>query len=206
MALHSQQWMRKGGLKLAPRSDFRGCILRDAVGLGKSLTALVAALELRDELPQSHPRRGPVLVVCRSGCIFQWVEEIRKHWKRAHRPSVLVFNNRAYPHDALTKYDVVISSRTFVRGLLYDRDIAEFHDYLEHAPGTRKAIGRFGELKIAKSPKRMEHPLNPSIARLRGIGFSVLIFDESQDVPIHESSRPGFAVRIRIYAHSDFAA
>ncbi|KAJ3468329.1 hypothetical protein MRS44_002394 [Fusarium solani] len=120
MALHSQQWMRKGGLKLAPRSDFRGCILRDAVGLGKSLTALVAALELRDELPKSHPRRGPVLVVCRSGCIFQWVEEIRKHWKRAHRPSVLVFNNRAYPHDALTKYDVVISSHTFVRGLLHE--------------------------------------------------------------------------------------
>ncbi|KAL6356988.1 hypothetical protein LRP88_10601 [Fusarium phalaenopsidis] len=163
MALRAQSWTFKEELKVATRSDFWGCILSDVVGLGKSLTALIATLKLREELP------------------LIYIAAL-KHWKRGHRLSVLVFNNRAYPHDALIKYDVVISSHAFVRRLLYDRYIAEFHDYLEHAPGTRKAIERFGELKIAKPPKRMEHPLNPSIARLRGTGFSTLIFDESQDV------------------------
>lgn len=51
MALRAQSWTCKEKLKLATRSDFRGCILSDAVGLGKPLTALIATLKLREELP-----------------------------------------------------------------------------------------------------------------------------------------------------------
>lgn len=54
----------------------------------KSLTALVAALELRKGL---LPNCGFILIVCRAGCV-QWAEEIRLHFKLVSRsPSTTTF-------------------------------------------------------------------------------------------------------------------
>ncbi|RSM06077.1 hypothetical protein CEP52_005928 [Fusarium oligoseptatum] len=49
-ALSPSQGMTKEGLKLAARSDFRGCVLSDAVGLGKALAALTALLKLQKNM------------------------------------------------------------------------------------------------------------------------------------------------------------
>lgn len=51
MVPRAQSLTCKEGLKLATHSDFRGCVLSDEAGLGKPLTALTAALKLREELP-----------------------------------------------------------------------------------------------------------------------------------------------------------
>ncbi|KAH7013348.1 hypothetical protein EDB80DRAFT_835338 [Ilyonectria destructans] len=58
----------KKRLKILAHSDFRGGFLCDAVGLGKSLTALATAMELREKM---LPYCGFILVVCRSGCMVQ---------------------------------------------------------------------------------------------------------------------------------------
>jgi hypothetical protein len=77
-----------GLVKLA-QSQFKGSFLSDAMSLGKSLTALVAALELRKGL---LPNCGFILVVYRAGCVLQWAEEIRQHFKLVNRsPSTTTF-------------------------------------------------------------------------------------------------------------------
>ncbi|RMJ17233.1 hypothetical protein CDV36_003084 [Fusarium kuroshium] len=58
-ALSPSQGMTKEGLKLAARSDFRGCVLSDAVGLGKALAALTALLKLPEEHVQMNPTAIP---------------------------------------------------------------------------------------------------------------------------------------------------
>ncbi|SPJ79748.1 uncharacterized protein FTOL_08139 [Fusarium torulosum] len=72
-------WQESGavGLVKLAQSEFKGGFLSDAMGVGKSLTALVAALELRKGL---LPNCGFILIVCRAGCV-QWAEEIRRHFK-----------------------------------------------------------------------------------------------------------------------------
>ncbi|RSL96424.1 hypothetical protein CDV31_013492 [Fusarium ambrosium] len=201
-ALKPWQWVGVNKLKLAAHSDFRGCILSDAVGLGKSLTALVAALELREELPVGHPRRGPVLVVCRSGCVSQWAGELTRHWKREHRPTFLILDHRAYPHDALRVYDLVICSHSFVRGLLRDKDVAAYQHRIAYASGMASAVGRLKmRVKPPSSSRSMGNPLNPGIAGLRETGFSALIFDESQDAK-NEGTYMNHAVRDLRYEYA----
>ncbi|KAM0233549.1 hypothetical protein ACHAP5_010386 [Fusarium lateritium] len=73
-------WQESGavGLVKLAQSQFKGGFLCDSMGPGKSLTALVAALELRKGL---LPNCGFILIVCRAGCVLQWAEEIRRHFK-----------------------------------------------------------------------------------------------------------------------------
>lgn len=59
------------------RSKYGGGLLADPVGLGKSLTALVAALRYKVLRPDS----GPVLVTCRKGSVMQWYEEACSHFE-----------------------------------------------------------------------------------------------------------------------------
>jgi SNF2 family DNA or RNA helicase len=54
-------------------------ILAHATGLGKSLTALMAALEKRNKM---LPHCRPILVVTLPSCVYQWLDEIRTHFKK----------------------------------------------------------------------------------------------------------------------------
>jgi superfamily II DNA or RNA helicase len=65
-------------LCLLAGSPFKGGLLGDPVGLGKSLTALVAALKI----VQNQQLRGFILVVTRKSCMTQWVNEVRHHFKK----------------------------------------------------------------------------------------------------------------------------
>jgi SNF2 family DNA or RNA helicase len=73
-----EPWQLQGQHKLCQLADgpWRGGWLADAVGLGKSLTALVAALRIRNE----KRLKGFVLVVCPKQCVPQWYQEVQKHW------------------------------------------------------------------------------------------------------------------------------
>ncbi|KAM0327343.1 hypothetical protein ACHAPQ_007433 [Fusarium lateritium] len=77
---HITPWQESGAVGLVKfvQSQFKGGFLCDSIGPGKSLIALVAALELRKGL---LPNCGFILVVCRAGCVLQWAEEIRRHFK-----------------------------------------------------------------------------------------------------------------------------
>lgn len=72
-------WQKIGVVKLLKscESPLGGMILADATGMGKSLTALVAALEKRKQM---LPHCGPILVVTRPNCTNQWFNEIRTHF------------------------------------------------------------------------------------------------------------------------------
>ena len=60
---------------------FRGGLLGDPVGLGKSLTSLLFAARFRREYPDS----GPVFIVARKSCVLQWRDEIITHFKGVSR-------------------------------------------------------------------------------------------------------------------------
>jgi superfamily II DNA or RNA helicase len=72
-------WQSIGAEKLwrLAKSPFRGGLLGDTVGLGKSLTALLVAIRIR----RAQPRSGFILVVCRKACLRQWYDEIQQHFK-----------------------------------------------------------------------------------------------------------------------------
>jgi SNF2 family DNA or RNA helicase len=59
------------------RSGWRGGIIADAMGLGKSFTVLLAALTLQKEM---KPNCGFILIICRKACVFQWKDELEKHF------------------------------------------------------------------------------------------------------------------------------
>lgn len=61
------------------RVSLVGMVLADATGLGKSLAALVAALEKRKQM---LPYCGPVLVVTRPSCAHQWSDEMNTHFNK----------------------------------------------------------------------------------------------------------------------------
>ncbi|KAF4421275.1 hypothetical protein F53441_14357, partial [Fusarium austroafricanum] len=81
LTAHMGSWQKIGVAKILEsfNSPLRGLILGDETGLGKSLTALVAALEKRNEM---LPHCGPVLVIARPGCVDQWYEEIQKRFDK----------------------------------------------------------------------------------------------------------------------------
>ncbi|KAI1647842.1 P-loop containing nucleoside triphosphate hydrolase protein [Daldinia loculata] len=168
-------WQAIGQEKLCRlgKSSFRGGFLADPVGLGKSLTALIAALRLRDELPA----KGFVLVVCRKSCTFQWYDEIQRHFKKDQRPSAVVLDRTDYPVRQLLKFDVVITSHSFVRQRYLDLYLYEsFHDTVS---GMSLAVARdvFG----VNGLKKIYMPLHSPLYEILNRPTSVLIFDESQD-------------------------
>lgn len=77
--LSSLQWWQKTGkerLKRLAESVFRGVLFSDRIGLGESLTAIVAAMELRRKIG-----RGFIMILCPAACIYQWAKELTRHFK-----------------------------------------------------------------------------------------------------------------------------
>ncbi|KAI8673673.1 hypothetical protein NCS55_00688400 [Fusarium keratoplasticum] len=85
-------WQAVGVTKLlqSTESMFKGALLCDEAGTGKSLTALTAALIKRKQM---LPRCGFVLVVCSPEGVPRWWSEIRKDFKKDDRPSCVALNS-----------------------------------------------------------------------------------------------------------------
>ncbi|RSM09246.1 hypothetical protein CDV31_007818 [Fusarium ambrosium] len=144
--------MTKEGLKLAARSDFRGCVLSDAAGLGKTLTALTALLKL----PEDHLQMNlmALFLWCVEGIPLRRYEAIR----RGDRQSRLRWLLRDRDLDG------------------YQHSIANALGTEMRVDQLNMRV------KPPNSSKSMGNPINPGIAVRREAEHSALIFDESQDV------------------------
>ncbi|KAK3401535.1 P-loop containing nucleoside triphosphate hydrolase protein, partial [Sordaria brevicollis] len=181
-----QPWQASGVVRLCrlAHSPFRGALLCDEMGLGKSLTALVAAIKLKRDLPGS----GYVLVITRKSCVLQWLDEIRKHFAIDHQPSVLILDTGVYPAYDLLSFDIVICSQSQVR-----------HQYIKHT--TQQAMDN---LRIINAGDRTsKHPLPilySPLYSLLGRNIRVVIFDEAHDAR-NETTLLAAAVRALEYDH-----
>ncbi|KAF4427975.1 hypothetical protein FACUT_9514 [Fusarium acutatum] len=94
-----KHWQTTGVGKLVwlAKSPFKGGFLADAMGLGKGIQALVAAIQVKRTM---STKSGLTSIVTRAGCVLQWVDEIKRRFK---------------PMDTtrLLDYDIVIFSRDF---------------------------------------------------------------------------------------------
>lgn len=81
-----KSWQLSGQEKLVAmaESPFRGGFLADQVGLGKSLTALVAALRIKKEKKLA----GFILVTCPKQCTVQWYAEVQAHFAKVSFSSI----------------------------------------------------------------------------------------------------------------------
>jgi SNF2 family DNA or RNA helicase len=61
-------------------SEEPGGFLTDAVGLGKSLTALIASLKIKQE----KRLKGFILVACPAQCVVQWCQEIHTQFVKVY--------------------------------------------------------------------------------------------------------------------------
>lgn len=68
-------------------SIFKGGILGDPVGLGKTLSVITLILSKR-----RSPSEAPPLVITKKAVVSHWVEELRRHIKPEHHLKVLILN------------------------------------------------------------------------------------------------------------------
>ncbi|KPM35558.1 hypothetical protein AK830_g11021 [Neonectria ditissima] len=187
------QLVGKEKLKVLAQSDFKGGFLCDAVGLGKSLTALTAAMELRKEM---LPKCGFNLIVCRSSRTVQWHDEIKKHFRKENRPSYTILDDPEYPVLELLKYDIVICSGSFLRQRYNDVMLFQAYCNAVHTPAVLVLD------KVFKSPpKRARAPLHSDLYETLQKHIAVLIVDESHDAK-NEDSALNMAIRSLTYKHA----
>lgn len=91
-------WMRQQ--ELSP--DFKGGILADEMGMGKTIQTIAMLLE--------EPRKKPNLVVAPTVALVQWKREIETHTNCALKVLLYHGANRSTDIDHLKEYDVVLST------------------------------------------------------------------------------------------------
>ncbi|KAL4727264.1 hypothetical protein ACLX1H_006170 [Fusarium chlamydosporum] len=101
--LHGHQKHAVGKAKWAMNSMFKGMILADPPGLGKTLSALAMIARF------DSPERGPSVIVAPSSCCHQWMQEIGKFSKDDTMPAICTVDqelgiNRLY------QYKIVVTS------------------------------------------------------------------------------------------------
>ncbi|PCD45426.1 hypothetical protein AU210_000860 [Fusarium oxysporum f. sp. radicis-cucumerinum] len=171
-----KSWQKIAVVKLleACNSPLEGAILGDDTGLGKSLSALLAALAKRKEM---FPYAGPVLVVCRAGCVIQWLEEIYTHFNKAHRPRVLIVDTPDVSPRYLVTYDVLICSNGFLKRRYSEVLQAELFSSVAYGVNIDVAKRCFPKYIHKRKPQ----PLHSGLYRYLNQQFSVLILDEAHD-------------------------
>lgn len=100
-----KHWQVTGVDKLIwlAKSPFKGGFLCNAMGLGESTQALVAAIQVKRTMPT---RSGFIAIATRAGCVLQWADEIKRHLKSVSKflylsHTVTYFINRnTTPHTA----------------------------------------------------------------------------------------------------------
>ncbi|KAJ2987931.1 hypothetical protein NUW58_g4239 [Xylaria curta] len=191
-------WQAVGERKLCmmARSMFQGGFLADPVGLGKSLTALVAALKIRKDLQQRKHSYRFILVVCRKSCVLQWYREITTHFKKELRPSVIILDSVDYPVKDLLDFDVVITTQGFLRARFREVENIEYFIDLAHAYGVdyaRKKTNMIGPLRRPRQP--LHSPLYDTLKA----NIAVLIVDESQDAKNPDSELRNAILSLKYY-------
>lgn len=100
------------------KSRYRGGILADEMGMGKTIQTI--ALFLSDK-----KREGPILVVAPTVAIMQWRNEIEQH--TGGKLSMLIFHgsNRTTSKEEIMKYDVVLTTYALL-GSVYRKQESGF--------------------------------------------------------------------------------
>ncbi|EGU79613.1 hypothetical protein FOXB_09896 [Fusarium oxysporum f. sp. conglutinans Fo5176] len=91
-------------------SPFKGGFLCDAMGLGESTQALVAAIQVKKTMPT---RSGFIAIVTRAGCVLQWVDEIKRHLKPEHHTPYSFLDDPGIDKNCRLQYNIVVSSCNF---------------------------------------------------------------------------------------------
>ncbi|EEU45395.1 uncharacterized protein NECHADRAFT_80269 [Fusarium vanettenii 77-13-4] len=189
-------WQAVGVTKLlqSTESMFKGALLCDEAGMGKSLTALTAALIKRKQM---LPRCGFVLVVCPAEGVHPWCSEIKKHFKKDDRPSYIILDSDNIRCDQLLQFEVVICSTSFlVKKFVDHQEFVCFYDTI-HALDMPVAQQRFLHQKLVH-PK---FPLHSELYKIINRNIAVLILDESH-IAHDESTLLNAAVRSLEYHHA----
>ncbi|KPM36937.1 hypothetical protein AK830_g9629 [Neonectria ditissima] len=166
------QAVGKDKLCLLAQSGFKVGFLCDAVGLGKSLTAILAAIEVRKKLP----RPG-----------FNLIDT---------RPTFIILDSVDIPVAELLKYDFVICTKHFLRKRF--QDMQDFTDFSSTANSfSVKESSKYHK----KATKFHRAPLQSQLYAKLGNEIAVLIIDESHDYK-NENSFLNAAVRSLKYHHA----
>ncbi|EXK48921.1 hypothetical protein FOXG_00890 [Fusarium oxysporum f. sp. lycopersici 4287] len=92
-------------------SPFKGGFLCNAMGLGESTQALVAAIQVKRTMPT---RSGFIAIVTRTGCVLQWADEIKRHLKPEHHtPYSFLDDDPGIDKNCRLQYNIVVSSCNF---------------------------------------------------------------------------------------------
>ncbi|KAK2696453.1 hypothetical protein QWA68_004993 [Fusarium oxysporum] len=107
-----KHWQVTGVDKLIwlAKSPFKGGFLCDAMGLGESTQALVAAIQVKKTMPI---RSGFIALVTRAGCVLQWVDEIKRHLKPEHHTPYSFLDDPGIDKNCRLQYNIVVSSCNF---------------------------------------------------------------------------------------------
>ncbi|KAH8889402.1 P-loop containing nucleoside triphosphate hydrolase protein [Thozetella sp. PMI_491] len=170
-------WQGTGATKLVRlgNSFLGGGILGDRVGMGKTLTSLLAALELRRQLPNP----GFILIVCRPTLVLQWYDEIHRHFHDERRPLTIILDTARCLASTLHSYDIVICSNSFLRlRYIERRDWIDYHTALFYG-GTQFAEQTYNKKK--SEMKFLASPLFSQAQCMAQKGISVLLLDEAHD-------------------------
>jgi DNA repair protein RAD16 len=97
-------WMR-----LQEKSEWRGGILADEMGMGKTIQTL--------SLIMTDPNAGPNLVVAPTVAIMQWKSEIEKYTGDALKVYVFHGTNKSDDWEELSKYNVILTSYNLLESI-----------------------------------------------------------------------------------------
>ncbi|RSL70813.1 hypothetical protein CEP54_001611 [Fusarium duplospermum] len=138
-------------------TPFKGVFLCDEAGMGKSLTALTAALIKREQM---LPDCGFVLV---------------KHFKKDSQPSCIILDSTSTPVTELLRHQVVICSTTFLL-----KTFDEYQEYFEYS-GLILALGIESATPLLPNQKleRPNLPLHCDTYNSLNKRIAALILDES---------------------------
>ncbi|KAF5251519.1 hypothetical protein BFJ70_g6496 [Fusarium oxysporum] len=108
-----KHWQVTGVDKLIwlAKSPFKGGFLCNAMGLGESTQALVAAIQVKRTMPT---RSGFIAIVTRAVCFLQWADEIKRHLKPEHHTLYsFLDDDPGIDKNRRLQYNIVVSSCNF---------------------------------------------------------------------------------------------
>ncbi|EWY93067.1 hypothetical protein FOYG_06414 [Fusarium oxysporum NRRL 32931] len=108
-----KHWQVTGVDKLIwlAKSPFKGGFLCNAMGLGESTQALVAAIQVKRTMPT---RSGFIAIATRAGCVLQWADEIKRHLKSEHHTTYsFLDDDPGIDKNCRLQYNIVVSSCNF---------------------------------------------------------------------------------------------
>ncbi|KAH8788669.1 hypothetical protein F5883DRAFT_635540 [Diaporthe sp. PMI_573] len=173
-----KEWQATGYKQLLLMADvtFKGGLLCDETGLGKTLTVLRAALYLKKQ-----NKCGFILVACLATCQRQWYEEIMKFFKhsrlKGNRPSTIILDHAKYSVEELLRWDIVITSHSFLRQRYNDIVEHETGLNIAHATSLRSAQEILPNFALNGIPRPLHNSVYGDIGKL-----PIVILDESHNV------------------------